>query len=44
MYIAVRNYVTQQQQEETDLQFWKNFDTLMGQSLLDYVREDVSDE
>lgn len=44
MYIAVRNYVIQQQQEETDLQFWKNFDTLMGQSLLDYVREDVSDE
>lgn len=44
MYIAVRNYVTQQQQEETDLQFWKNFDTLMGQSLLDYVREDVADE
>lgn len=44
MYIAVRNYVTQQQQEETDLQYWKNFDTLMGQSLLDYVREDVANE
>ena len=44
MYIAVRNYVTQQQQEKTDMQFWKNFDTLMGQSLLDYLREDVDDE
>ena len=44
MYIAVRNYVTQQQQEGTDMQYWKNFDTLMGQSLLDYVREVVADE
>lgn len=44
MYIAVRNYVTQQQQDNPDMQYWKNFDTLMGQSLLDYVREDVADE
>lgn len=44
MYIAVRNYVTQQQQEGTDMQYWKNFDTLMGQSLLDYVEEDTRDE
>lgn len=44
MYIAVRDYVEQQQQEGTDMQYWKNFDTLMGQSLLDYVKEDRSDE
>ncbi len=44
MYIAVRNYVTQQQQDNPDMQYWKNFDTLMGQSLLDYVKEDMSDE
>lgn len=44
MYIAVRNYVTQQQQDNPDMQYWKNFDTLMGPSLLDYVREDVADE
>lgn len=44
MYIAVRNYVTQQQQDNPDMQYWKNFDTLMGQSLLDYVEEGPLDE
>lgn len=44
IYIAVRNYVNQQTKDNVDMQYWKNFDTLMGQSLLDYVREDVSDE
>ena len=44
MYIAVRDYVEQQQQEGTDMQYWKNFDTLMGQSLLDYVKEDMPNE
>lgn len=37
MYIAVQNYVRQQQEAETELQFYKNFDTLMGKQLLDYV-------
>lgn len=44
MYIAVRNYVRQQEQEQTDQQYWKNFDTLMGVSLLDYVERGESGE
>lgn len=40
MYIGVRNYVRQQEQEQPDQQYWKNFDTLMGQSLLDYLEEE----
>ena len=37
MYVAVRNYVRQQEQEQPDQKYWKNFDTLMGATLLDYV-------
>lgn len=37
MYLAVRNYVYQQEAKETALEFYKNFDTLMGNQLLDYV-------
>ena len=44
MYIAVRNYVNQQNRENVDMQYWKNFDTLMGQSLLDYVKRGEDDE
>ena len=45
MYIGVRNYVRQQEQEQPDQQYWKNFDTLMGQSLLDYLeKEHQTDE
>ena len=40
MYIGVRNYVRQQEREQPDQQYWKNFDTLMGQSLLDYLEEE----
>lgn len=40
MYIAVRNYVAGQERAGTDLQFYKNFDTLMGKQLLDYVEEE----
>lgn len=35
MYIAVQSYVDQQ--KGTELKFYKNFDTLMGKQLLDYV-------
>lgn len=38
IYFAVKNYVRQQESAgQDDLQYWKNFDTLMGRQLLDYV-------
>lgn len=38
IYFAVRKYVKEQEDAGLDdLQFWKNFDTLMGRQLLDYV-------
>lgn len=37
MYIAVRNYIRQQEKSKTELEYYKNFDTLMGSQLLDYV-------
>ena len=37
MYIAVRNYIRQQEESKTELEYYKNFDTLMGSQLLDYV-------
>ena len=37
MYIAVRNYVMQQEEAGAELEYYKNFDTLMGIQLLDYV-------
>ncbi len=38
IYLAVRKYVRQQEASgNDDLQYWKNFDTLMGRQLLDYV-------
>lgn len=38
IYLAVRKYVKQQEAEgNDDLKYWKNFDTLMGRQLLDYV-------
>lgn len=38
IYLAVRKYVKQQEEEGSDdLKYWKNFDTLMGRQLLDYV-------
>ena len=44
MYVAVRNYVRQQEAEEQDQKYWKNFDTLMGASLLDYVEKEDFNE
>ena len=37
MYLAVRKYVNQCEEDATDLQYYKNFDTLMGKQILDYV-------
>ena len=38
IYIAVKKYIKQQEESgQDDLQYWKNFDTLMGRQLLDYV-------
>lgn len=37
MYIAVRNYIRQQEESKSELEYYKNFDTLMGIQLLDYV-------
>ena len=37
MYLAVHAYVEQQKEHETELEYYKNFDTLMGSQLLDYV-------
>lgn len=38
IYLAVQKYVEQQKEAgQDDYQYWKNFDTLMGRQLLDYV-------
>ena len=43
IYLAVYRYVEQKKAEGAELEFYKNFDTLMGNQLLDYV-EDPEDE
>ena len=40
VYLAVFNYVKQQEDAGTELEYYTNFDTLMGKQLLDYVQED----
>lgn len=37
MYLAVHSYVEQQRAAGTELEYYKNFDTLMGNQLLDYA-------
>ena len=37
LYKAIKKYVQQQQESNTELQYYKNFDTLMGRQILDYV-------
>lgn len=45
IYLAVRKYIRQQEEAgKDDYQYWKNFDTLMGRQLLDYVDLDGDDE
>ena len=43
MYLAVYRYVEQRKAGGTELEYYKNFDTLMGSQLLDYV-EDAENE
>lgn len=41
IYLAVKNYIRQQEEAgQDDLTYWKNFDTLMGRQLLDYIVEE----
>lgn len=40
MHLAVQNYVMQQEEEGVEINFYKNFDTLMGNQLLDYLVEE----
>lgn len=40
IWMAVKKYVDLKQANDTDLQFYKGFDVLMGQDLLDYVEEE----
>ena len=44
IYLAVQEYVEQQEKEQPEQKYWKNFDTLMGQSLLDYVERGEGNE
>lgn len=40
IWLAVKKYVDLQQAKDTDLQYYKGFDVLMGDSLLDYLEEE----
>ena len=42
IFKAVKKYVEHQTDNGTQMEYWKNFDTLMGRQLLDYV-EDKND-
>ena len=37
LYKAIKRYLQQQEDSGTELQYYKNFDTLMGRQILDYV-------
>lgn len=39
MYKAIRKYVAEMESSGKDYEYWKNFDTLMGRQLLDYVED-----
>ena len=42
IYMAVKKYIRSQEEiGQDDYQYWKNFDTLMGRQLLDYVDMEV---
>ena len=36
---AIQKYKAKMEQEDTELQYYKNFDTFMGDSIIDYVEE-----
>lgn len=40
MYLAVKRYVTQQEEEAVELKFYKGFDTFMNKAILDYLEEE----
>lgn len=40
IYLAVENYVNIQKSKGADLQYYKGFDVLLGDSLLDYLEEE----
>lgn len=42
MYIAVKKYVRQCEEENRELDYYKNFDTLMNKQILDYVGDEQS--
>lgn len=44
IWIAVKRYISERESENAEIKYYKNFDTLMGRSLLDYLgdEEDVS--
>ena len=45
IYLAVKKYIRQQEEAgKDDYQYWKNFDTLMGRQLLDYVESEEKNE
>lgn len=37
IYIAVKNYVEERQREGTELEYYKNFDTFMNKTVIDYL-------
>lgn len=38
IYMAIKKYISKQEEDgKDDYQYWKNFDTLMGRQLLDFV-------
>lgn len=42
MYRAIRKYVSEMEASGKDYEYWKNFDTLMGRQLLDFIEDDKS--
>lgn len=40
IWSAIAKYKREMEQKETDLQFYKNFDTFLGKQLLDYIGDD----
>jgi hypothetical protein len=41
---AVKKYVAEQEAKGTEMQFYKNFSTFMGNVILDYVDEESGEE
>ena len=39
IWMAIKTYISTMEREDRDVQYYKNFDTFMGDTILDYVRE-----